>query len=125
MTDQSSAPIRVTVWGENRHEQIEEHVAKIYPQGMHTTIAEGIAENLGDGCVVRTATLDDRITRLLEAATMKEFLGRFFEPICPARSDFSASATAIHSRRTPLRAAACWITSTARPAGPPRSPVMT
>jgi trehalose utilization protein len=55
----SATPIRVTVWGENRHEQIEEHVAKIYPQGMHTTIAEGIAENLGDGCVVRTATLDD------------------------------------------------------------------
>ena len=54
----SATPIRVTVWGENRHEQIEEHVAKIYPQGMHTTIAEGIAENLGDGCVVRTATLD-------------------------------------------------------------------
>jgi trehalose utilization protein len=55
----SPAPIRVTVWGENRHEQIEEHVAKIYPQGMHTTIAEGIRENLRDGCVVRTATLDD------------------------------------------------------------------
>lgn len=53
------APIRVTVWGENRHEKIEEHVAKIYPQGMHTTIAEGIKENLGDACTVRTATLDD------------------------------------------------------------------
>jgi trehalose utilization protein len=51
--------IRVTVWGENRHEQIEEHVAKIYPDGMHTTIAEGIRENLGDGCTVRTVTLDD------------------------------------------------------------------
>lgn len=53
------APIRVTVWGENRHEKIEEHVAKIYPQGMHSTIAEGIKENLGDDCVIRTATLDD------------------------------------------------------------------
>jgi len=52
-------PVRVTVWGENRHEQIEEHVAKIYPNGMHTTIAEGIVENLGDACAVRTATLDD------------------------------------------------------------------
>jgi trehalose utilization protein len=51
--------LRVTVWGENRHEQIEEHVAKIYPQGMHTTIAEGIVENLGDTCTVRTVTLDD------------------------------------------------------------------
>jgi trehalose utilization protein len=59
VTETSSAPVRVTVWGENRHEKIQEHVAKIYPQGMHTTIAEGIVENLGDGCTVRTATLDD------------------------------------------------------------------
>ncbi len=43
-----SDQIRVLVWGENRHEQIEPHVAAIYPDGMHTTIAEGIAENLGD-----------------------------------------------------------------------------
>ncbi|MEV6152370.1 ThuA domain-containing protein [Nonomuraea sp. NPDC052129] len=59
MTNGTAGPLRVTVWGENRHEQIEEHVAKIYPKGMHTTIAEGIEENLADGCVVRTATLDD------------------------------------------------------------------
>ena len=55
----SPTRVHVTVWGENRHEKIEEHVAKIYPQGMHTTIAEGIEENLGDACTVRTATLDD------------------------------------------------------------------
>ncbi len=59
VTPANAGPVRVTVWGENRHEQAEEHVAKIYPEGMHTTIAEGIRENLGDGCVVRTATLDD------------------------------------------------------------------
>ena len=41
----ASRPIRVLVWGENVHEQIEPHVAAIYPEGMHTTIAEGIAEN--------------------------------------------------------------------------------
>ena len=52
-------PIRVTVWGENRHEQAEPHVAAIYPRGMHGAIAEGIEENLGAGAVVRTATLDD------------------------------------------------------------------
>ena len=51
-------PVRVTVWGENRHEQREEHVRKIYPDGMHETIAAGIRENLDDA-VVRTATLDD------------------------------------------------------------------
>jgi trehalose utilization protein len=52
-------PIRVTVWGENRHEQHDESVARIYPDGMHSTIADGIRENLGDGAVVRTATLDE------------------------------------------------------------------
>src|SRR5215212_10170037 len=54
-----SEPVRVTVWGENRHEKLEEHVARIYPKGMHTTIAEGIVENLGDDSIVGTATLDE------------------------------------------------------------------
>ena len=30
-----------------------------YPDGMHTTIAAGITENLGDRCAVSTVTLDD------------------------------------------------------------------
>jgi trehalose utilization protein len=51
--------IRVLVWGENRHEQIEPHVAAIYPNGMHTTIAEGIADHLGDRVRIRTTTLDE------------------------------------------------------------------
>ncbi|WP_089773126.1 ThuA domain-containing protein [Ruania alba] len=51
--------LRVLVWGENRHEQIEPHVAEIYPDGMHATIAEGIRENLGDAVQVSTVTLDD------------------------------------------------------------------
>ena len=55
----NQTPIRVTVWGENRHEQTEEHVARLYPDGMHAAIAAGITENLGAGCVVRTATLDE------------------------------------------------------------------
>lgn len=50
--------IRVTVWGENLHEQKQESVRKIYPDGMHGAIAEGIRELLGDQAVVRTATLD-------------------------------------------------------------------
>ena len=52
-------PIRVTVWGENRHEQLEPEVAKRYPDGMHGAIAQGVQENLGEGVVVRTATLDE------------------------------------------------------------------
>ncbi len=53
-----SEPIRVTVWGENLHDQKDAKVQAIYPQGMHSTIAEGIREYGGDGVVVRTATLD-------------------------------------------------------------------
>ncbi len=64
----SETPIRVTVWGENRHERTEAHVAALYPDGMHAAIAAGIAENLGDGCVVRTATLDDPEHGLTEEA---------------------------------------------------------
>ncbi|KJQ53450.1 ThuA domain-containing protein [Microbacterium sp. SA39] len=52
-------PIRVVVWGENRHEQVEQKVRDIYPLGMHTTIKEGIEENLGERATVTTVTLDD------------------------------------------------------------------
>jgi trehalose utilization protein len=48
--------IRVTVWGENVHEHKLPAVAKIYPKGMHETIAEGLREHAG--LEVRTATLD-------------------------------------------------------------------
>jgi len=51
-----STPLRVTVWGENVHEKKMPAVAKIYPKGMHETIAEGLRE-LG-GVEARTATLD-------------------------------------------------------------------
>ncbi|KQQ08702.1 ThuA domain-containing protein [Rathayibacter sp. Leaf296] len=54
-----SSPVRVLVWGENRHEQIEEEVRAIYPDGMHTTIAAGVSENLGDRAEVSTTTLDE------------------------------------------------------------------
>jgi len=49
-------PIRVTVWGENRHEKKSPEVAKIYPRGMHEAIADGLRKN-ADFEVV-TATLD-------------------------------------------------------------------
>jgi trehalose utilization protein len=51
--------MQVTVWGENLHEKRDRSVRELYPDGMHTAIAEGIAENLGNsGATVRTATLD-------------------------------------------------------------------
>ncbi len=55
----SPEPIRVLVWGENRHEKLQPNVAEIYPNGMHNTIREGIEENLAARAVVGTATLDD------------------------------------------------------------------
>ncbi len=48
--------LRVTVWNEYRHEKSDEQVAKIYPQGIHGTIAAALSEV---GFAVRTATLDE------------------------------------------------------------------
>lgn len=48
--------INVTVWNEFRHEKKNEAVKKIYPDGMHKVIADGL-EKLG-GIKARTATLD-------------------------------------------------------------------
>ena len=49
--------LRVTVWGEYRHEKKNEHIAKLYPDGMHATIAEGLREHGFKS--VQTATLDE------------------------------------------------------------------
>ena len=38
--------IRVTVWGENVHEQADAPVRALYPEGMHGAIAAGIREHL-------------------------------------------------------------------------------
>lgn len=50
-----SESMNVTVWNEFRHEKNNEKVASVYPQGMHTAIAEGLSVN-GN---IRTATLDE------------------------------------------------------------------
>src|SRR3954452_24192208 len=50
--------VRVTVWGENVHEQRDESVRAIYPDGMHAAIAAGLSASLGDRGRGRTATLD-------------------------------------------------------------------
>ncbi len=51
--------LQVVVWGENRHEQSEEAVRAIYPDGMHNTIAAAVQEHLGEAVSVSTATLDE------------------------------------------------------------------
>ncbi len=46
--------VRVTVWNENEHEQVNKAVSDIYPEGIHGAIAKGIAQ---DGFQIGTATL--------------------------------------------------------------------
>ena len=66
MATTTETPLRVLVWGENRHEQLEPEVAERYPDGMHNTIREGIEEHLGARAVVTTATFDDPEHGLIE-----------------------------------------------------------
>ena len=52
--------INVTVWHEYRHEKIHQEVSDVYPQGMHSAIAEGLrANDHGGEFTIRTATLDE------------------------------------------------------------------
>ena len=55
----SGRPLRVTVWNEFVHERRDPSVGKLYPDGMHAPIAEGIQRELGDAVDVRCATLDE------------------------------------------------------------------
>jgi trehalose utilization protein len=52
-----SQPIRVTVWNENRHEKKNPVVARIYPEGIHGTIAGAL--NAQPGLHAGVATLDE------------------------------------------------------------------
>ena len=63
----TTTPIRVTVWGENLHDQKHEKVKAVYPDGMHNAIAAGIRVHLGAGVTVSTATLDQPEHGLTEA----------------------------------------------------------
>ena len=60
--------MRVTVWNEHVHEQRDESVRKLYPQGMHAPIVEGIKRELGGDVTVRVATLEEPEHGLTEAA---------------------------------------------------------
>ncbi len=56
-----TSSIRVTVWGENYHENADRdraEMAERYPHGMHGAIAAGLHNSLGGGVDVRTATQD-------------------------------------------------------------------
>ncbi|MAM10341.1 MAG: trehalose utilization protein ThuA [Rhizobiaceae bacterium] len=49
--------IKVTVWGENVHEQTNKTVAGVYPDGMHNCIADAL--NATGGVIATTVTLQD------------------------------------------------------------------
>jgi len=49
--------IKVTVWNEFRHEKNSEEVKAVYPNGMHTVIAEYLGKDAD--IEVKTATLDE------------------------------------------------------------------
>ncbi len=50
-------PLRITVWNEFQHEKKHEAVQKIYPDGIHNAIADGLKEH--GLTTVQTATLDE------------------------------------------------------------------
>jgi len=50
-----SQKIKVTIWNEFKHEQSNDYIKSIYPNGIHGAIAEG----LGDSFDITTATLDE------------------------------------------------------------------
>lgn len=58
-------PIRTIVWGENIHEQINETVRSVYPNGMHNTIADAL--NTDSAIQATTATLQEPDHGLPEA----------------------------------------------------------
>ena len=49
--------IRVVVWNEFRHEKADEDVKKVYPDGIHATLAKALGKL--EGLTVSTATLDE------------------------------------------------------------------
>lgn len=51
--------IRVTIWNEFIHEQTNELVKKIYPNGIHQVLKAGLEELLGEQVSVRCATLEE------------------------------------------------------------------
>lgn len=63
-----AGPLHVTIWNEFRHERESAIVGKIYPNGIHAAIAEGLREHLGSEAVIETATLDQPEHGLSEEA---------------------------------------------------------
>jgi len=61
-------PLRVTVWNEHIHEQRDESVMRIYPDGIDGAIAAGLRRELGETVSIRRATLEEPEHGLTESA---------------------------------------------------------
>ena len=51
--------LRITIWNEHVHELRDDSVKRIYPDGMHRPIADGIRRELGADVAIGVATLDE------------------------------------------------------------------
>ncbi|MBI5725669.1 MAG: ThuA domain-containing protein [Planctomycetes bacterium] len=65
MTDR----IRLTIWNEFRHEKVHDSVKKVYPDGLHATLAKNLAK--AGQFDIRTATLDEPEHGLAEKVLAK------------------------------------------------------
>ena len=50
--------LHVTIWNEFIHEREKPEVARVYPDGIHQAIADGLNERLSQPATINTATLD-------------------------------------------------------------------
>ncbi len=64
----AGAHLRVTIWNEGVHERRDQSVRRIYPQGMHGAIADGLRRELGENVSIRVATLEEPEHGLTEEA---------------------------------------------------------
>ncbi len=60
-----SESVRVTVWNEFRHEKTDEHIRRVYPQGIHGALADYLEQQ--PSLSAQTATLDEPEHGLTEA----------------------------------------------------------
>jgi trehalose utilization protein len=94
------SPIRVTVWGENFHENLERDrtgMAERYPQGMHGAIATGLRDLMGAAVEVRIATQDQPEHGLTEEVLAKTDVLTWWGHATHARVD-DAVVNRVHQR---------------------------
>lgn len=50
--------MHLTVWNEYHQERSDPRIGAVYPDGIHTAVAAGLAEQFGNAATITTATLD-------------------------------------------------------------------